>query len=86
MAIGAPLITGCTTAPVVTESSSKAIAQIRARCAADPACTVTSVEDHGQFWWVTTHRELPPNSPGGDSDTFVVNKRLDRITQIRVSQ
>ena len=81
----AALAAGCATAPVMTESSSRAIAKITTECAARRDCTV-SIQDQGESWWVTTHLVLPPNTLGNDGDTYVVSKRLDRVTKILASE
>jgi acyl-CoA synthetase (AMP-forming)/AMP-acid ligase II len=81
----AALAAGCVTAPLVTESSSRAIAKIKQQCAADHGCTI-SMEDHGDSWWVTTHLVLPPDTLGNDGDTYIVSKRQDRVTKILVSE
>ncbi len=81
----AALAAGCVTAPPVTVSSSRAIAKIKAGCAADHGCKV-SIEDQGESWRVSTHLVLPPNTLGNDGNTYIVSKRLDRVTEILVSE
>jgi hypothetical protein len=77
---------GCATRPVVTEQTSKAIADVRAKCLARPDCTAGPVEDHGKSWWITVYAKLPPNTVGGDSVTYVVDKNLDHVTNMIVTQ
>lgn len=84
--VGAALMSGCATTPPITEATSKAIAEVRGKCAATAGCTVTSIETHGRFWWVSTHDALPANTIGGDGEIYIIDRRLDRIARIRISE
>lgn len=82
----AALISGCATRPLATDASSHALAEVKSNCAAASGCAVISIETHGQFWRVTTHSKLPANTLGGDAATFVIDRRLDRVVRMRVSE